>query len=76
MNSTEIIYSIGRLFEWSFGFYELVGNNFNTIIVLLGFGGFFYWMNLQKKFNAKSNVPFEIKDNTGWYKDPSGKQLK
>jgi hypothetical protein len=76
MNSTDIIYSIGHLFQWSFGFFEVVGNVFNTILILLGFAGFFYWMNTQRKFNEKANVPVDIKDNTGWYNDSSKKQLK
>jgi uncharacterized protein (UPF0333 family) len=33
-------------------------------------------MNIQRKLNAKSNVPVEIKDNVEWYKAESGKQLK
>ena len=76
MSSTEIIYSIGHLFQWSFGFFEIVGNYFNTLLILLGFGGFFYWMNTQKKYSDKANVPVEIKDNNGWYKEGNGKQLK
>jgi hypothetical protein len=34
-------------------------------------------MNLQRKFNAASTVPVEIKDNEGWYKENADKkQLK
>jgi hypothetical protein len=32
-------------------------------------------MNIQRKSNAKANVPAEIKENAGWYKE-SGKRLK
>jgi len=76
MSTTDIIYSIGDAFQWSFLFYDNVGNLFNDFLLLLGFFGFFYWMNIQRKLNDKSNVPVEIKDNVGWYKDDAGKQLK
>jgi hypothetical protein len=76
MSITDIIYSIGDAFQCFFLFYDNVGNLFNDFLLILGFVGFFYWMNIQKKLNAKSNVPVEIKDNLGWYKDESGKQLK
>jgi hypothetical protein len=75
MTSTDIIYAIGDLFQCAFLFYDAVGNLFNDTLLLLGFFGFFYWMNIQKKLNSKANVPVEIKDNVGWYKE-SGKQLK
>jgi hypothetical protein len=76
MSTTDIIYSIGDAFQCGFLFYDNVGNIFNIILLVLGFFGFFYWMNIQRKLNEKSNVPVEIKDNTGWYKEESGKQLK
>jgi hypothetical protein len=76
MSSTDIIYSIADAFQWAFLFYDNIGNLFNDFLLLLGFFGFFYWMNIQKKLNEKSNVPVEVKNNVGWYKDESGKQLK
>lgn len=76
MSTTDIIYLIGDAFQTGFLFYDNVGNIFNDILLLLGFFGFFYWMNIQKKLNTKSNVPVEIKDNVGWYKEESNKQLK
>jgi hypothetical protein len=76
MSTTDIIYAIGDAFQFGFLFYDNVGNLFNDLLLILGFFGFFYWMNIQKKLNAKSNVPVEIKDNEGWYKEESGKQLK
>jgi hypothetical protein len=30
-------------------------------------------MNIQRKFNDLSNVPVEIKDNEGWYKNKDQK---
>jgi hypothetical protein len=76
MSTTDIIYTIGDAFQFGFLFYDNVGNLFNDFLLILGFFGFFYWMNIQKKLNAKANVPIEIKDNEGWYKEESGKQLK
>jgi hypothetical protein len=76
MSTTDIIYSIGDSFQWAFLFYDAVGNIFNNLLLILGFFGFFYWMNIQKKLNSQSNVPVEVKDNEGWYKTNSGKQLK
>ncbi len=76
MSSTDIIYSIGDAFQWAFLLYDNIGNIFNDFLLLLGFFGFFYWMNIQKKLNGKSNVPVEVKNNAGWYKDESEKQLK
>jgi hypothetical protein len=76
MSTTDIIYSIGDAFQWAFLFYDAVGNIFNNLLLILGFFGFFYWMNIQKKLNSQSNVPVEVKDNEGWYKTNSGKQLK
>jgi hypothetical protein len=73
MTTTEIIYAIGDLFQWSFGFFEFVGNYFNTMLIILGFFGFGYWMNLQRKMSAQSNVPVDVKDNEGWYKKENQK---
>jgi hypothetical protein len=72
---TEFVYNIGDLFTWSFGFFEFVQNHFNNLLILTGFFGFGYWMNVQYKFNKKSNVPIESKENTGWYKQDN-QQLK
>ena len=76
MSWTDLIYSIGDGFKWAFGFFEFVQNNFNDFLLLLGFVGFGYWMNVQRKFNSKSNVPVESSENKGWYKDGAGKQIK
>ena len=77
MSSTDIFYAIGDLFQRFFLFYDVVGNYFNFAVIVLGFGGFAFWMNTQRKFNAASNVPVEIKDNNGWYnEDADKKQLK
>ena len=76
MSWTDFIYATADGFQWGFGFFEFVQNYFNDLLLLLGFVGFGYWMNVQRKFNAKSSVPVESSENTGWYKDGEGKQIK
>ena len=62
MSSSDIFYKIGGLLQDSFVFFEAVGNIFNYSVIVLGFFGFFYWMNLHKKFNDKAaNNPNQIK---------------
>lgn len=75
MSSTEILYAIGDMFQTFFIFYDKVGNYFNDFLIVFGFFAFGYWMNLQRKFNAASNVPVEIKDNAGWYKENADKKI-
>ena len=55
MSSSEVIYAIGDLLTASFKFFEVVGNIFNYSLIVLGFFGFFYWMNIQKKLNDKAS---------------------
>jgi hypothetical protein len=76
MSWTDFIYSAADGFQWGFGFFEFVQNYFNDFLLLLGFFGFGYWMNVQRKFNAKSSVPVESSENTGWYKGGEEKQIK
>jgi hypothetical protein len=62
MSSSDVIYTIGDLLTASFKFFEVVGNVFNYSLIVLGFFGFFYWMNIQKKLNDKaSQDPNQIK---------------
>ncbi|MFY7667884.1 MAG: hypothetical protein ACOVQG_04020 [Crocinitomicaceae bacterium] len=78
MSTTDIFYAIGDAFQWAFLFYDNVGNIFNDILLLLGFFGFYYWMNIQRKLNAKAMVNVEIKGEFEWYKMDStfsGKQI-
>ena len=62
MKSADIFHLLGDLLQWTFGIFEMIGNIFNYGVILLGFIGMFYWLNLQRKFNAqaKSN-PNQIK---------------
>lgn len=62
MSSADVIYKIGDLFTASFKFFQVVGNVFNYSLIILGFFGFFYWMNIQKKLNDKAaNDPSKLK---------------
>lgn len=75
MTWTDFVYKIGDTFQWSFGFYEFVQNYFNTLLILLGFFGFYYWMRTQKKLSDQANVSIDREENKGWYKN-EGQQLK
>ncbi|TNF47916.1 MAG: hypothetical protein EP305_06660 [Bacteroidetes bacterium] len=54
MGSSSVFYAIGDLLTWTFGIFEMIGNTFNYSLIVLGFIGLFYWLNLQKKFNDKA----------------------
>ncbi len=61
--SSTIFYGLGKLFNnYLFIPFEMVGDLFNWAVIILGFFGLFYWLNIQKKFNqqAKDN-PNQIK---------------
>jgi hypothetical protein len=77
MSTTDFFWNLGDLFQTAFLFYDMVGNYFNYFLILVGFFGFFYWMNIQRKLSAKSNVPTEVSDPSfkGWYNE-QGRQLK
>jgi hypothetical protein len=75
MTWTDFVYKIGDTFQWSFGFFEFVQNYFNTLLILLGFFGFYYWMRTQKKLSDQANVSIDIEENKGWY-NKEGQQLK
>jgi len=46
---------LADLLVWTFEtFLEPAGNLPNTLFTLLGFGGLFYWLNLQSKYNKKA----------------------
>lgn len=65
MSSTDIFWGIGDFLatiltpldaDWGLTFIA------NTGIVLLGFVGLFYWLNIQRKLNAKAeNDPNQLK---------------
>ena len=62
MSSSTFFYGIADFLQWTFGFFEFVGNKFNYSLIVLGFVGLFYWLNTQKKLNNKaSNDPNQLK---------------
>jgi hypothetical protein len=54
MSSSTIFYAIADFLQWTFGFFENVGNKFNYSVIVLGFIGLFYWLNWQRKFNNQA----------------------
>lgn len=55
MSSKVIFEGLGDLISWTTEIiFENVGNMFNTAAIILGFVGLFFWLNTQKKFNAKA----------------------
>lgn len=55
MSSSTIFYGLGTLFtDYLFIPFEMVGNIFNYSVIVLGFVGLFYWLNMQKKFNQQA----------------------
>jgi hypothetical protein len=53
MSSTVVFKAIGKFcYDVPFIFYDNVGNIFNYSCIVLGFVGLFYWLNLQRKFDA------------------------
>lgn len=62
MASTDVFHAIADLLQWTFGIFEVIDNSFNYSVIVLGFIGLFYWLNLQKKFNAQAESnPNQIK---------------
>lgn len=61
MGSSSVFYAIADLLTWTFGIFEMIGNTFNYSLIVLGFIGLFYWLNLQKKFNDKAKKEGTLK---------------
>ena len=63
MNSNVIFEGLGEFLLWTTSIlFENIGNLFNNAMIVLGFIGLFYWLNLQKKFNQEAkNNPNQIK---------------
>ena len=49
MTFTELIYAIGDVLTSSFKVLPLIGNNFNYLVIIVGFIGLAYWLNYQIK---------------------------
>ena len=58
---TDFIYWLGDVFYAFFGLLEKLGNIPNYAFIALGFGGLFYWLNLQKKYNKKAQGEGSLK---------------
>ncbi len=62
MSSTDVFYAIDDFLQWTYQFFDWVGNKLNYLFLALGFVGFAFWMMTQKKFNDKAaNNPNQIK---------------
>ena len=63
MSSSVVFNSLGRFMnELAFLPFENIGNIFNYSLIGLGFIGLFYWLNLQRKFNAEAaKTPGKLK---------------
>jgi len=56
MSSSTIFHGIGDFLTWTLGIFEVLGNTVNYAVIVLGFVGLFYWLNLQRKYNAQANA--------------------
>lgn len=53
--------TLGKILNGAW-FYDNIGDIFNYSLIVLGFIGLFYWLNLQRKFNAQAEKdPNQIK---------------
>jgi hypothetical protein len=54
-------YALGDILNGAW-FYDNIGNIFNYSLIVLGFIGLFYWLNIQRKLNDKAaNDPNQLK---------------
>ncbi|MDG0973885.1 MAG: hypothetical protein P8O07_06960 [Crocinitomicaceae bacterium] len=63
MSSKVFFEGLGDFILWTTQIlFENVGNMINTAVILLGFVGLFYWLNVQRKFNNEAlNNPDQLK---------------
>ena len=61
MSSSPFFYGIADFLQWTFGFFDVVGNKFNYSMIVLGFVGLFYWLNMQRKLTAKAEKEGKLK---------------
>lgn len=54
MNLNEILVPVQDLLTWTFGIFEVLGNSFNNVVIVLGFVGLFIWLRKQLKFNKEA----------------------
>lgn len=51
MTFTDLVYAAGDLFEATYTLLPTLGNIPNYLFIGIGIVGFFFWMNLQIKYN-------------------------
>jgi hypothetical protein len=54
MSSTPFFQGIADFLQWSFQFFDWVGDKANYSFIVLGFFGMFYWLWTQKKLSDKA----------------------
>ena len=54
MTFTDLVYATGDFLEATFVILPKLGNIPNYLFIAIGVIGFFYWMNLQVKYNRKA----------------------
>lgn len=55
MNTQDIITPLAKFIEWTFETVLVpMSSPFNMGVILLGFGGLFFWLRLQKKYTNKA----------------------
>jgi hypothetical protein len=55
MTFTDFVYAMQTFFEATFEILPILGNSPNYLFILIGIAGFFYWLNLQVKYNRAAN---------------------
>lgn len=50
---TDLAYSLGDFFTWTFGILELLGNAPNVIFIIIGFIGAGFWLMKQAKYSKE-----------------------
>ncbi len=50
----DIIYGLGDFFWATFEILPVLGNNFNTLLIIVGFVMLFFWINQMAKYNKKA----------------------
>ena len=48
---TDLAYSLGDFFIWTFGIIEMLGNSPNVLFIILGFIGTAFWLWKQAKYS-------------------------
>lgn len=56
-----IIYGLGDFFTQTFKILPVLGNNFNVVLIIVGFILLFYWLNEMNKYNKKAEREGSLK---------------